>query len=182
MAITALTETIYTGLSGDSKPTGRQGDRFYETDTGDWFIFNSSGSWVAYTSGDFTLGAGTDLVGRVSASPETSTIYNATTALTPKFAVIAAATSGNNTIVAAVTDKKIRVHALFIVAAAAVTVRFEDGAGGTARTGQMDLAANGGFVLPFNPAGWFETSASTLLNLELSGAISVGGSLTYTEV
>jgi hypothetical protein len=99
-----------------------------------------------------------------------------------KFAVINASTSGNNTIVAAVTAKKIRVLSCFIVAAAAVTVRFESGADGTALTGQMSCAANGGFVLPFNEAGWFETAAATLLNLELSGAVNVSGSVSYIEV
>jgi uncharacterized lipoprotein YbaY len=46
----------------------------------------------------------------------------------------------------------------------------------------MSLVANTGFVLPFNPVGWFETASNTLLNLELSAAISVDGSLVYVEV
>jgi hypothetical protein len=129
-----------------------------------------------------TLGAGTNLIGRVSASQETSTVYNGTTPLVPKFAAIDAATSGDNTLVAAVADKKIRVLSLFMVAAGAVNARFESGAGGTALTGQMSLAANGGFVLPYNPNGWFETAVNTLLNLELSDAVSVDGSLCYVEV
>lgn len=128
------------------------------------------------------LPAGTNLLGRVSSSDETSTIYNGTTALTPKFAIIDAATSGNNTLVAAVVSKKIRVHALFLVSAGTVNARFESGADGTALTGQMNLVANTGFVLPYNPVGWFETASNTLLNLELSGAISCDGSLVYTEV
>lgn len=99
-----------------------------------------------------------------------------------KYAVVDEATSGNNTLVAAVASRKIRVLACFMVAAGDVVARFEDGAGGTALTGQMDLTTNSGFVLPFNPAGWFETSANTLLNLELDGAVSVDGSLTYIEV
>jgi hypothetical protein len=126
--------------------------------------------------------AGTNLIGSISAKQATDAIMDGVTPLTPKFAAIAAASSGDNTLVAAVNPKKIRVHALFLVGAAAVTVRFESGAGGTALTGQMQLAANGGFVLPFNPVGWFETASNTLLNLELSGAISVAGSLVYTEV
>ena len=78
--------------------------------------------------------------------------------------------------------KKIRVLAAFMVSAGTVNVRFEGGAGGTALTGQMNLVVNTGFVLPYNPAGWFETAATTLLNLELSAAISVDGALTYVEV
>jgi hypothetical protein len=118
----------------------------------------------------------------ITAKLATDAIQNGTTALTPKFAVIDNATSGDNTIVSAVVGKKVRVLSLFVVAAAAVTVRFESGAGGTALTGQMNLAANGGFVLPFNPVGWFETASNTLLNMELGGAVSVDGSLCYVEV
>lgn len=99
-----------------------------------------------------------------------------------KYEVIDDATSGDNTIVAAVTGKKIRVHSLFMVAAGAVVARFESGAGGTALTGQMTFAENGGMVLPHNPTGWFETDAGDLLNLELGGAVSVDGGLTYTLV
>lgn len=102
--------------------------------------------------------------------------------VTPKFAIIDAASSGDNTLVSAVASKKIRVLSLYLVAAGTVTVRFEDGASGTAKSGQMNLVANTGFVLPFNPIGWFETTANTLLNLELSAAISVDGGLTYIEV
>jgi hypothetical protein len=99
-----------------------------------------------------------------------------------KYAIIDAAGSGDNTLVAAVSGKKIRVHSAFLVAAAAVNVRFESGASGTALTGQMNCGANGGFVLPYNEGGWFETAASTLLNLELGGAVSVDGSLSYSEI
>ena len=118
----------------------------------------------------------------ITAKLATDAIQNGTTALTPKFAIIDAASSGDNTILAAVTSKKIRVLSCFLVAAGAVNVRFESGASGTALTGQMNLTTNSGFVLPFNPVGWFETASNTLLNLELSGATSVDGSLTYVEV
>jgi hypothetical protein len=105
------------------------------------------------------------------------------TTLTPKFAVIDAATGGDNTLVAAVASKKIRVVSLYLVASGgANTARFESGASGTAKSGQMSIAANGILVLPYNPLGWFETGTNTLLNLELSAATSVDGGLTYVEV
>ncbi len=118
----------------------------------------------------------------VPSSADSTQIFADKVARTPKFAKIDAASSGDNTIVAAVTGKKIRVVALFVVAAGAVNVAFESGAGGTALTGQMNLTTNSGFVLDYNPVGWFETASATLLNLELSGAISVDGALTYIEV
>jgi len=102
--------------------------------------------------------------------------------VTPKFAIIDHATSGDNTLVAAVNPKKIRVLAAFFNVAADVTARFESGAGGTALTGQMQIKAGSGFVLPYSPVGWFETASNTLLNLELSGAVSADGALVYIEV
>ena len=100
-----------------------------------------------------------------------------------KFAAIDAAISGDNTIQAAAgAGIKIRVLSAFLVAAGTVNVRFESGAGGTALTGQMNLVANSGFTLPYNPAGWFETADNTLLNLELSAAVSVDGCVSYVEV
>lgn len=97
-------------------------------------------------------------------------------------AAIDAASSGDNTIIAAVSGRKICVLGVAVVASAAVTVRFEDGAGGSALTGQMQLGANGGFVLPQAMDCWFETSAGALLNLELSGATSVDGVINYTVI
>jgi hypothetical protein len=94
-----------------------------------------------------------------------------------------AASSGDNTLLAAQgSGNKIRVHSLYLLASGTVTVRFESGAGGTALSGQMSLVANSGIVLPFSPAGWFETAANALLNLELSAAISVDGGFQYTVV
>lgn len=118
----------------------------------------------------------------VQASAESNQMMAGGTVVTPKFAVIDGATSGDNTLVAAVTAKKVRVLALFLVAAGTVNVRFESGAGGTALTGQMNLIANTGFSLPYNPVGWFETASNTLLNMELSAAVSCDGCLTYIEV
>jgi hypothetical protein len=118
----------------------------------------------------------------VSSGADVSHLYDGATALTPKFAVIHCNTSGNNTIVSAVADKKIRVVQVLLVAAGTVTARFESGADGTALSGQMALVANTGFTLPFSPMGWFETASNTLLNLELSAAVYADGVIGYVEV
>ncbi len=103
-----------------------------------------------------------------------------------KYAAIGAAASGDNTLVAAVTNKKIRVLAMAIIAAGAVSIYFTAGAGGTVIFGgsanKMALAANGGFVLPENPDGWFETTAGSLVNVNLSGAVAISGGLLYQEL
>jgi hypothetical protein len=100
-----------------------------------------------------------------------------------KYAIIDAASSGNNTLVAAVTGKKIRLLSVMaVMTGTAITIRFESGADGTALSGQMTPSQGGGFVLPFNVGGWLETAAGQLLNLELGGAQSVDGMLSYIEV
>jgi hypothetical protein len=39
-----------------------------------------------------------------------------------------------------------------------------------------------GFVLSYNPAGWFETDIGETLEINLSADKYVGGSLVYVEV
>lgn len=119
----------------------------------------------------------------ITAKLATDTIQNGTTALTPKFAKIAASSSGNNTLVSAVVGKKIRVLAYNFIGNGAVNAKFQDGAGGTDLTGLKYIAAaGGGICAPFNPVGWFEGGTNTLLNLNLSGAVAVGGEIVYVEV
>ena len=99
-----------------------------------------------------------------------------------KRAVISGAASGDNTLVAAVSGKQIKVLAVLLVVTGDVDVRFESDADGTALTGVMSLAADGnGFVLPMSVPGyhWFETVAGELLNLELSAAVQASGCLVY---
>ena len=131
------------------------------------------------TTNGVQINAGTALIGKIASVDSTNAIYNGTTAITPVFAAISGATSGNNTLVAADATKKIRVFALSVVAVTAVDVRFESAAGGTALTGVMSFAANGGYVLPYNPLGGVETVANELLNMELGAAVQVSGSITY---
>lgn len=109
------------------------------------------------------------------------TIYSGGTALTPKFAPIAESSSGANEVIAAVTAKKIRVLSFNLMASAAVNAKWQSAA--TDLTGLSYFsAAGGGISVPFNPLGLFETLAGEALNLNLSGAVAVGGSLVYVEV
>lgn len=118
----------------------------------------------------------------VQASAESNQMTAGGTVVTPKFAAIAASSSGNNTLIAAVTSKKIRVLAVAFMANGTVNAKFQSGAGGTDLSGLFYMVANTGAALPYNPAGWFETASNTLLNLNLSAAIAVGGCITYIEV
>lgn len=118
----------------------------------------------------------------VAAGIQTDALLSDTTALTPKFATITSSTSGNLTVVAAVTSKKIRVVSLYMVAGGTVSVSTNSSSVGPAIAGVASLATNTGVVLPFNPVGWFETASGASLNLNLSASQVVGGALTYIEV
>src|SRR3990167_8627623 len=52
---------------------------------------------------------------------------------------------------------------------------------GVGLTGPVYLAANVGYVLPFNPNGWFQTGVETLLNANLTTSTSIGGFITFYE-
>lgn len=124
-----------------------------------------------------------DSTATASVAPDTSVIRNGAADLTPKFALISASSSGDNTLVAAVALKKIRVLAYNLMGAGAVNARFQSAVAGDYLTGLKYIAAaGGGICAPFNPVGWFETDAGELLNLELSGAVAVGGELVYVEI
>lgn len=76
---------------------------------------------------------------------------------------------------------KYRVHAVAVVAAGANNVYFKSGS--TAICGTMALAANGGFVLPYNPEGWFVTNANEALKFTTSAIVATGATVVYsTEV
>lgn len=104
---------------------------------------------------------------------------------------IAASSSGDNTIVAAVTGSIIRVLAFVLSGSGAVNAKFQSAASGTDLTGLFYLAANTVVTSPSVPArigglsglpGQFETNAGELLNLNLSAGTAVGGYVVYDIV
>ena len=107
-----------------------------------------------------------------------------------KHAVISAS-STDNTIVAAVTGKRIRVISVFLTASTVCTVAFESSTT-TPLTGTMNFfakdggaistgTATGSLVLPANLLGWFQTDVGELLNLTVSAG-TISGSLSYIEI
>src|SRR2546422_10083593 len=99
-----------------------------------------------------------------------------------QFAVINQAAATATLVAAQATGVTIRVVSLFLANTTAQTLTFKSGAGGTALTGAMALAANGILVLPYNPQGYFETAAATLLELAASGSTQVSGGLQWVAV
>lgn len=116
-------------------------------------------------------------------SQDTNVLLNGNTALTPKFKVITASSSGATTIVALVASKKIRVLAWDIKVNAAVNFKWQSHVTPTDLTGLYYNSGQGdGVARAFNPLGYFETVAGEALDINLSGAVAVGGVLTYVEV
>lgn len=119
---------------------------------------------------------------KVSAAQATDTLMNGTTQLTPKFAAINASASGVTTVIAAVASKKLRILGFFLITNGAVNVNFQSHTTTTTKTGTLYCAANGGVSSGFGQFGWFETVAGEALDINLSGAVSVGGQIVYVEV
>lgn len=97
-----------------------------------------------------------------------------------------ASTSGNNTIVAAGTNKlKVFAFSLSTSSTTALTVKFQDGASGTDLWSvilQAPASVTTGANLAISPPNWlFNTSAATLLNLNLSSANAVQWSVSYFD-
>lgn len=88
--------------------------------------------------------------------------------------------SGANQLVAAVAGTKYRVLSVVLVATTAVTAKFQSGS--TDITGTFPLGANGGFVMPFNEHGWFETNSNEALNITLGGAVATGVQIQYIKL
>lgn len=97
-----------------------------------------------------------------------------------KRAKISASASGATPIVAAVPGKRIRVVSYLLSANADVNAKFQSAS--TDLTDWLYMGAKGGNGAAFSLAGHFETAAAEALNINLSGAVAVGGFLTYTEV
>ncbi|HEX9060849.1 MAG TPA: hypothetical protein VF941_11775 [Clostridia bacterium] len=103
---------------------------------------------------------------------------------------IAASSSGDNTLIAAVSAKKIYVVAFELSFSGTVNAKFTDGAAGTNLGGLYYGVANAGAANSISPDMKLATpspylwagSTNTALVLNLSGATAVGGAITYFTV
>lgn len=118
----------------------------------------------------------------INVAQDTAAVKNGATSLTPKFAAISTSASGDSAVVAAVVGKQIRVLDYLLMGNGAVNAKFRSAT--TDITGLHYIAsagqgANGG---GFSPIGKFQTVAGEALNINLSGAVAVGGWVVYVEV
>jgi hypothetical protein len=114
-------------------------------------------------------------------APAVRVLADGATSLVPRYVAVAASASGDNTVIAAVAGRRIVVLCGKLMANGTVNSKWKSGAS-TDITGLEYLIANDGYVLPFAQCGWFATATGEALVLNLSGAIAVGGHLTYVLV
>jgi hypothetical protein len=98
----------------------------------------------------------------------------------PKRKSVAASSSGNNEIVAAVTGTIIVVTNYKLVASGTVSAKWRSA--NTDLEGAVSMSDTGGAFASDPVHGVLETVAGEALNLNLSGAVAVNGHITYVEV
>ena len=96
-----------------------------------------------------------------------------------KSVYVDASSLGSTAVVAAITGKSINVLSMAVISTLANNVKFLSAA--TQISATMPLGANGGFVLPYNSYGWFNTAVGEALNVNLSVATATGVMITYIE-
>lgn len=98
------------------------------------------------------------------------------------YATISASSSGANTLINAVSGKRIIVLSYVVVANGTVNVKFQSHITPTDLTGLEYLVANTGVSAGYNPVGHFATIVGEALDINLSASIAVGGHVTYVTV
>jgi hypothetical protein len=101
-----------------------------------------------------------------------------------KSAPISVSTAGNNTLISAVSGKRICVTGFMIQGAGTVSVKFTNGSGGADLTGAFTFQAREGATSPSvaPPYHHFATTQNTALIINLSDAVSVVGFVSYFEL
>ncbi len=93
-------------------------------------------------------------------------------------AVVSAASSGDNTLIAAVSGKQIAVYGLDVSMASVTTFQLK--CGSTAVTGAMTMNAYSKGILLTAPAYWV-CPVNTALVATLGGAVQMSGTVWYTQ-
>jgi hypothetical protein len=96
------------------------------------------------------------------------------------FATINISSSGDNTVIAGVSGKIIKIYRMLMLANSSASITFKDGAS-TSLTGPMLFGGSGGMVLDFQEEPWFTTSATNDFIVNLSSAVQVSGSIYYIQ-
>ncbi len=94
-----------------------------------------------------------------------------------------AASQTDGSLIVGVTKRAIRVYGLAVVTGATATnITFNSapgGSNGVAITCLFANGANGGFVLPYSEAGWFETASGDYLTCTTGAGATTGIQILY---
>mgnify|MGYP003560316392 CR=1 FL=1 len=127
---------------------------------------------VSATEGATRVGGTYDVGGQI--------IDEVPTVRTVNRAFVNASATGNTSLVAAQgSGVRIRVLGIIAVSTLANNVKFQSAT--TDISALFPLAANAGFVLPYNQHGWFQTAANEALNVNLSVATATGFQVIWVQ-
>lgn len=182
---TALNATVFQGgawtvaLAGGA--TVAVSGAVASTQSGSWTVGLAAGAEVKL-SADAKVGlkAGSELVGKISAGVDGSTVYDGTAVLEPKFVKISASSSGDNVVVAAVANNKIRVLRWGLTASGDVNAKWRSNSADLTGVRSLTKYASAGGA--YCPVGVFQTAEGEALSLNLDAAVTVGGEMTYVLV
>jgi hypothetical protein len=96
-----------------------------------------------------------------------------------------AASQADSAVITAVTGKKLRVTSMILSCgspATTVTFNTKPSGSGTAITNAIHLPSNGSVVMPYNPAGWCETSAAEGLTVTTGAGSTTTYQIGYVEI
>jgi hypothetical protein len=97
-----------------------------------------------------------------------------------------AASQTDSILVAAIVGRRIRVTSVVInqgdTTPSSVTFNSKSGGAGTRIYPDLKAPANGGFVIPENGIGWFETNVSEGLSVTTGAGSTTSIAVTYTAV
>lgn len=89
-------------------------------------------------------------------------------------------TTGDNTIVSGVADKRIIVHRIWFVCGGSTNITFKHGS--TAFNGAANMSTNGGLTFDATGEPWFVTGKGEDFIINQSGTAQIGGMVYYTIV
>jgi hypothetical protein len=115
---------------------------------------------------------------------DTSQLFNGASgvSLTPLTAKVNISSASTTTVIALVGGKKIRILAVYLVVGAANNVNWQSHATTSNGDSTLNLSANSGLVLNYNPLGWFDTTSGEALDIVTSTSAQLSGRIVYVAV
>jgi hypothetical protein len=97
-----------------------------------------------------------------------------------KSQVIDFSNTGDNTVVAAASGKRVLIHRLMLVCSAATNLTFKRGS--TSLSGAMAMGANGGITFDITGEPWFTTDVAEAFVISQSGTAQISGTVYWIEL